>query len=99
MIDLIQANIAAEERLRSSEKHFDMNKMLYSLFLLLRTFKKITLREKGKEAEREGEKRPCVRETSVGCFSLMPLTDQGPACNPGMCPDLGIEPVTFCFVE
>lgn len=34
MIDLIQANIAAEGRLHSSEEHFGMNKMLDSLFLL-----------------------------------------------------------------
>lgn len=36
MIDLIQANIAAEERLHSSKEHFGMNKMLDFLFLLLR---------------------------------------------------------------
>lgn len=75
MIDLIQANIAAEERLYSSDKHFGMNKMLHSLFLLLKILKKFSLREKGKETGREGEECPCVREASVGCFSHMPLTD------------------------
>ena len=39
-------------------------------------------RERRGEGERETEKHQCVRETSNCC-----LPDQGPNCNPGMCPD------------
>ena len=46
----------------------------------------IYLLERGREGEREGEKCPCV------VASHAPPTGDV-ACNPGMCPRLGIEPV------
>ena len=44
--------------------------------------------ERGREGEREGEKYQCV----VAC-QAPPTRDL--ARNPGMCPGLGIEPVTL----
>ena len=43
---------------------------------------------RGREREREGEKHQCV------VASHMPLTGDL-ARNPGMCPDLGIQPATL----
>ena len=43
-----------------------------------------TLRERGREEEREGEKHQCVRDTSIGCLSHTP--NWGPGPQPGMCP-------------
>ena len=40
-------------------------------------------RERGREGEREEEKYPCVRNTSLGCLLHSPDL----ARNPGMCPD------------
>ena len=44
--------------------------------------------ERGEEWKREGEKHQCVVASRV-----LPIGDL--ANNPGMCPRLGIEPVTF----
>ena len=49
-------------------------------------------RERGKEGEREGEKHQCVV-----AFCMPPTGDV--ASNPGVCPRLGIEPVTFHFAR
>ena len=46
--------------------------------------------ERGREGEREGEKHQCVVASQVP-----PIGDL--ACNPGMCPRLGIEPATLWF--
>ena len=46
--------------------------------------------ERGTEGQREGEKQLCV------VASHMPATADL-ACNPGMCPRLGIEPATLWF--
>ena len=52
-------------------------------------------RERGREGEREGEKHPCERETSISCLSHTP--NWGPGLQPRHVPWLGIEPVTFLF--
>ena len=44
--------------------------------------------ERGREGEREGENYQCVVASHTA-----PTGDL--ACNPGMCPRLGIEPVTL----
>ena len=49
--------------------------------------KKIILRERGREGEREGEKHHCEREALIGC--VIPPTEV-PAHNPGMCCDLSV---------
>ena len=46
--------------------------------------------ERGREGEREGAKHQCVVASCV-----LPTEDM--AYNPGMCPRLGIEPVTLWF--
>ena len=40
----------------------------------------VSFRERGREGEREGEKRRCVREILSGCFSHAP--DWGPGLQP-----------------
>ena len=47
--------------------------------------------ERGREGEREGEKHQCV------VASHTPSTEDL-ARNPGMCPRLGVEPVTLWFM-
>ena len=47
-------------------------------------------RQRGREGEREGEKHQCVV-----AFHTPPTGD--PACNPGMCPRLGIKLTTLWF--
>ena len=50
----------------------------------------IIFRQRGSEGEREREKHQCV------VASCVPAT-RDLACNPGMCPDWGIELATLCF--
>ena len=57
----------------------------FLLFIYLFIF-----RERGREGEREGEKHQCVVASHMA-----PIGDL--ACNPGMCPRLGIEPATLWF--
>ena len=38
----------------------------------------ITFRERGREEERQGEKRQCARDTSIGCLSHTPSWGLGP---------------------
>ena len=45
----------------------------------------------GRKGEREGEKHWCVKYTSTGCLS------NTPSWGAGICPGLGIKPVTFWF--
>ena len=61
------------------------------LVLLKNIYYLFIFRERGREGEREGEKYQCVVASPVS----PPTGDL--ACNPGMCPRLGIEPATFWF--
>ena len=60
--------------------------LIYILFFLKILF--ILFLERGREGEKEGEKHQCV---VASC--MLPTGDL--ACNPGMCPRLGIELVTL----
>ena len=60
----------------------------------LRTYLCI-FREGGREGEREREKHPHVRETSIDCLSHMP--NWGPSPQPRHVSWLGIEPATLHF--
>ena len=55
-------------------------------------FRFFYFRERGREGEREGEKHQCVVASHV------PST-RDLACNPGMCPRLGIKPATIRFSD
>ena len=55
-----------------------------------------TFRERGREGEKARERNIDVREKHRSvAFRMCPSWDQ--THNPGMCPDRGIEPVTFYF--
>ena len=58
------------------------------LLLFLKIIYLFIFRERGREGEREGAKQQCV------VASYMPPTGDL-AHNPGMCPELGIEPETL----
>ena len=49
----------------------------------------------GREAEREGEKCQCARDTSIGC--LLHTPNWGPGPQPRHVPWPGIKPMTFGF--
>ena len=51
--------------------------------------------DRGERREREGEKHPCTRETSIDCLSH--AHSQGPGPQPRHVPQPGIKPVTSWF--
>ena len=65
-----------------------LGRVVFSKILLIVT-------ERGREGEREGEKRLRVRETAIGCLSRAPNTGPGPQPRPVPWP--GIQPATLHF--
>ena len=61
---------------------------MYFFFVCVCVCMYVCILERGREGERE--KHQCV---TASCVSLT----GGLACNPGMCPELGIKPVTLWF--
>ena len=84
-----------EERERSQVQLEKLQLKLYdfqNIFLIILFLKKILyiyFLEREREGEREGEKHQCVVASHI-------LLTGDLACNPGMCPRLGIEPATLC---
>ena len=74
-----------------------VNRMTFLLFSFFSRLYLFVFRERGRKGEREEEKHPCTRETSISCLLYTPTG--GPGLQPRRVPWPGIEPATFQFVR
>ena len=70
---------------------------LYFVIIYFKDLATYFQRERGREEEREGEKRPCVRDRYIIWLPLATPLTRDLACNPGMCPDQVLNQRTFWF--